>query len=609
MALNLSSLFHTSVSDTKTWAARENTGSGENSSSGYQVQSGRLAPGQTISGEVVERDGDQIQIRVGKDAVIHARMEQEIQTVPGQNVMFQVRSNASGAISLRPLFENLSQENTALKALAQAGVEVNEKSMQMLSAMMEEGMPVGKDAVREMYGQVMEMPGADVSALVQMKRLQIPVTPENLEQFMAYRNYEHQLTQSFAQVAEEIPQAVAELFAAGGSGEGAALIGRLLDIFQGMEGMENLAQNMTEVSEDQAQLEQITLTESSAPAGERAGEATAAAESAGKDGVQPQGAEKTIVIVEEGDMPPAPGTDGAGKAEAKGGRAQVPVADLPRQEREQEGNLRPEGLREEGAQFARLLREAGAGPADVSRFLQGEMDEESLYRMVRTLAKQADTPQAQDAVKNLFLSQGFQKIFQGKLSDQWMLSPPQGIEKREVAKLYERLNDQTRQLTQALSEAVRGDSPLLKSVQNIRENVDFMNQLNQMYTYVQLPLKLRGENAHGDLYVYTNKKNLAKKDGSVSAFLHLDMEHLGAVDVYVAMQRGKINTNFYLADDESLSLLEKNMDLLTERLTQKGYKVETKLMMREEPGNVMEEILKTDKNIGMISAQSFDVRA
>ena len=177
-----------------------------------------------------------------------------------------------------------------------------------------------------------------------------------------------------------------------------------------------------------------------------------------------------------------------------------------------------------------------------------------------------------------------------------------------MEKLYQRLNEQTRQLAQALA-GTKSDSSLYKSVQNIRENVDFMNQLNQMYAYVQLPLKFRGENAHGDLYVYTNKKNLARKDGNVSAFLHLDMEHLGMVDVYVAMEQGKINTNFYLADEKSLDLLEQNIDSLTQRLTEKGYRADAKLMLKEEAGNVMEEMIKSDKNISVISEVSFDVRA
>lgn len=49
------------------------------------------------------------------------------------------------------------------------------------------------------------------------------------------------------------------------------------------------------------------------------------------------------------------------------------------------------------------------------------------------------------------------------------------------------------------------------------QNVNFLNQMNQMYAYIQLPFKLSESNAHGELYVYSNKRNLAQKEGEVSA--------------------------------------------------------------------------------------------
>ena len=75
------------------------------------------------------------------------------------------------------------------------------------------------------------------------------------------------------------------------------------------------------------------------------------------------------------------------------------------------------------------------------------------------------------------------------------------------------------------------------------------------------------------------------------------------------MEKGKINTNFYLADEKSLDLLEKHIDSLTERLTEKGYRADAKLMLKEDTGNVMEEIIQSDKNISLISEMCFDVRA
>ena len=55
--------------------------------------------------------------------------------------------------------------------------------------------------------------------------------------------------------------------------------------------------------------------------------------------------------------------------------------------------------------------------------------------------------------------------------------------------------------------AVENDKIVYK---NISDNVQFMNELNQVATYVQLPLLINNKSAHGDLYVYTNKNNMKK---------------------------------------------------------------------------------------------------
>ena len=580
MAFHLAGLFHGSTPDpvaaSSAGAKTEYAGRG---SADSQVRG--LVPGQTVSGEVVDRSGDEIQIRIAKDTVIHARMEKEIQTNTGQNVTFQIRSNASGMIALRPLFHNMAQENTALRALSQAGIQVNGKSMQMVFSMMQEGMSIDKGSLQEMYRQIVDMPEVDIPSIVQMNRLQIPVTPENLQQFSAYKNYEHQLISSFAQVAEEIPQAVAELFASGDAQEGVALMNRLLSIF-GEGG--DIAENMTDM------LETMQTPEGA--------EEALAGQGAGAD---------RVVITEENQAGQA-ASDGIAEAMSAPEEGETAVR-MGRQEaadaRIREGGQIPQ---EDRASLAELLKQAGGSPEMAEALLEGRIGQEELYRAVQELGRQAHGRQSQEAVKELFVSKGFQKVLQNKMTNQWTLTTPEAVEKKEVEKLYQRLNEQTRQLAQALA-GTKSDSSLYKSVQNIRENVDFMNQLNQMYAYVQLPLKFRGENAHGDLYVYTNKKNLARKDGNVSAFLHLDMEDLGMVDVYVAMEQGKINTNFYLADEKSLDLLEQNIDSLTQRLTEKGYRADAKLMLKEEAGNVMEEMIKSDKNISVISELSFDVRA
>jgi flagellar hook-length control protein FliK len=165
-----------------------------------------------------------------------------------------------------------------------------------------------------------------------------------------------------------------------------------------------------------------------------------------------------------------------------------------------------------------------------------------------------------------------------------------------------------------LENAGKGDAPVAKTVQNLQNNVDFINKMNHVFTYIQLPLKMSGNNAHGDLYIYTNKKNLAAKDGNVSALLHLDMEHLGPLDVYVAMQNNKVSTNFTVQDESALDLIEEHIGLLDERLTKRGYALKAQFQMKEEqaddsPEGIMQTILNQEKNISVLSRTSFDMRA
>ena len=138
-----------------------------------------------------------------------------------------------------------------------------------------------------------------------------------------------------------------------------------------------------------------------------------------------------------------------------------------------------------------------------------------------------------------------------------------------------------------------------------------MNQLNHTCAYMQIPLKLSGQNVHSDLYVYTGGRKHHDADEELTAFLHLDLEHLGSTDVSVKLRKKQVTTNFYLADDASYQLILDHMDILEERLEQKGYQVKISVTNQEEKMNFVEDMLKqkTPSAGGMVHRYSFDVRA
>ena len=117
------------------------------------------------------------------------------------------------------------------------------------------------------------------------------------------------------------------------------------------------------------------------------------------------------------------------------------------------------------------------------------------------------------------------------------------------------------------------------------------------------------QNAHSDLYVFSNKKNMADADGELSAFLHLDMKHLGSTDVHVTMRDNKVNTHFYLEDAAAFDLIMKNIDVLTERISNRGYPCTAQVENRKESVDFLEDFLETGKSVGSVHRYSFDVLA
>ncbi|MBQ7833773.1 MAG: hypothetical protein IJ336_09405 [Lachnospiraceae bacterium] len=97
-----------------------------------------MTPGETLQGEVVSVNGNEIEIKIADNAVVNARLEQSMNVAVGQKMMFEVSNNNQGQIALRALFTNLAQEQLAQNALQAAGIPQNGSSVQMIAGLMRE---------------------------------------------------------------------------------------------------------------------------------------------------------------------------------------------------------------------------------------------------------------------------------------------------------------------------------------------------------------------------------------------------------------------------------------------------------------------------------------
>lgn len=558
----------------------------------YRIQNEirNMAPGQTIQGSVISRDGNSVQIALRQNMLINARIDQNISLALGQNMSFEVKANNGSVLSLTPLYANMANEATIMRALNAAGLPETANNIEMVAVMMEEGMPIDKESLANISRFMMEFPNRNPATLIQMARLGLPITEINIEQFEQYQNANHQLLGSAETIMDELPQIFHELMGEGKIDQAFAFYESILDIFTDEEAEGTIIQK----GEAQAESADGTVVTENAASNEQAAQTTeqAVTQTTEQAAAEAKGAANDVVL----DMVKP---DETGNASQSSGQVSQQSAVLTDSQWNTLGNL---------------LRELGVDENTAEQIRNGQLPPKEVLTLIREFMPKHGADELHTRVmERLFEGKAFENLLKEEVGRQWLIEPKDVADPHKIEQLYERVREQSMRLNEAMQAADKADAPVARSVQNLQQNVDFMNQLNHMFTYIQLPLKLAGNNAHGDLYVYTNKKNLAAKDGNVSALLHLDMEHLGALDVYVTMQQNKVNTNFTLQDESSLDLIAQHISLLDERLAKRGYNLKANFSVKEDQeeqdSGIMQTILNQGKNISLLSRTSFDMRA
>ena len=506
-----------------------------------------LVPGQTLRGEVVSREGNNAQIRLLQDVLVDAKVDADIRLELGQNITFQVKNNGQ-TLNLSPLFTNMATEGTVLKALDMASLPVNENTVAMTKQLMDAGLPIDKNTLQQIWHESNAFPDAEILDLVNLHKVELPVTEENITQMASYRNLTHQLTAGIAETGESLTNMLQGLVESGDIEQAATIYSEVLELlaFEDAAGETVTGQQQTE-------------------------------------GPLPEpGVDETVTPEEAEQMPVQPS---ATAPEAVPG--QKTIIEEPTETASGNGQTIKENPGAEKTQEAPQLQ--------------------NLQKLLKQGLETKDIPLLRSILHNSKVAELPAKL----LADRWSIKPEDVESPEKVEELYQKLGKQLKGLSNLLEENGQRGSSAYQNVTNLSQNVDFLQQINQTYAYIQLPLHLRqGEHKTGELFVYTNKKNLARKDGQVSALLHLDMEHLGPLDVYVTLKDTKVSTKFYVQNDTILDYLEANMDVLTERLQKRGYDCKCETTLRTElqqTAQAMAPLLKTEGSVP-VAQYAFDVR-
>ena len=545
---------------------------------------GELEAGSVFEGTVSSVRGGKVTLALSTGQQIVAQLDGKVRLTIGLPMFFQVKSNEGGIMAIRPYNGNGTGGNPILlNALTSAGVPVTERNLEMVNAMMQRQMPINKQSILDMIKVVSTYENTSVQTLVDMTRLGLPVDGELAAQFEKYQQNDYAIVGKMDTVLEQVVDLLGseEL----SPGQAVDINQKLFDMavqpdFTSQAAIDDVEQFL--LGKSDAKQEGVTLELHLTP--QNTAETVPFANQVLKDVFSEEQLMNLTKLLQ----------------------STPSLVENPELFVTESGEeIFVDTLSEEGS-FPDKMQES-IGQTAGKQTLNSELTVEEFLKSV-----QDNLTNKQEfgflGVQKLFSSREYRFLLKNVMQEQWLLKPEE-LKSEKVSETYERLIRQLDQMEQLVKATGTDQSKLLETTADIRSNVEFMNQINQVYTYVQLPLKLTGQQANGDLYVYTNKKNLNDPDGELSAFLHLDLENLGSTDVSVKMQKKHVKTNFYFSDDGSYDLIQKHLPLLEARLNKKGYTCTFTVSNEDKKVDFVNDFLRKDlPSAGTLHRYSFDVR-
>ncbi len=541
-----------------------------------------LRPGNVFQGQILNITAQDVTILLDNLQTVHARLGESVELNIGQKLSFQVKENQGEQLVIRPMENsNVSGGNPAAeKALTSNGFALSDRNIKIANALMEAGMPLDKDTMRNVMQQSVRFPEADIKQLVNMNRLQLPVNEGNIRQFAQYTAHEHQLTQSMNQVMNSLEQAVSTVAQNGDLQQIQNFNQELIQIFgwktDGNAGMQSTT----------AQVQEMVPQSMVNPNGEAGNIAetttlnTSIAENAGLEVAQTANELQTTTGLSE---------------------ISVPVA-----------------FQDDTAFFTSLrsqLTELGMPEEVFQKLTENAKDYGEVFSNLHEYME-SDGQLPAEAVQNFFQSENFGKLLKKGIQEKWLMKPEDMKHPKEIDQLYEKIYEQAGKLEEYLGQSGQSGQDFSQHSQNMRENMQFMQQLNQQFIFAQLPMKMNGQDANSELFVYANKKKVQQGADGVKVLLHLDMPNLGGTDILVRLKDKKLHARFTMEDATSVTVVAENMEQLSQKLEEKGFyftnevsKVEPKPEVQEpiQPDAVIEEMFDQDLVTGQ-KRFTFDMR-
>ncbi len=163
------------------------------------------------------------------------------------------------------------------------------------------------------------------------------------------------------------------------------------------------------------------------------------------------------------------------------------------------------------------------------------------------------------------------KLFSKALLDVEAGDLTQGAVKNAYKELYEKLDVIKQEI---VASAYPLKDQLTDKLDNIQNNLRFMNEASNYAAYLQIPVSLKGSDKTAELYILKREGTKKKLDPeNMTVFLSLDTQNLGRVDSLISVSRKSVMINFKLEDKKLSEAFSSEYNELFNSLEEIGFKL------------------------------------
>lgn len=536
-----------------------------------------LTNGDTFSANITDVNGSAVTITLDGGQSFTANLLNNTAYNIGDRASFIIQDNSGDSIVLKAAVMKETAFETAMinRSLDAAGLAPTIKNREMVLELMHNGMPIGKDALLDMAKELTLHQDADIRDIVALKRMGVEITDSDLKSYQNYKEYNGAMQADIDSIVNRLTDSVKT---PKNLGDVVRILLAGTDAAQEDAATGELTKAQTEI--DKAGTDN-GYDRNNVSGGNTASDSAARSGNSGTaGGVSTFGARE---LLQDG------GLNGHVKALAE---------DITKSLQTMvDNNNAATGKNAENA-----LRLS-------DKLLSAKNLPDFMTQLADTLEKLDNEPLLKKKLGELLKGDKVTRLLSELAKDTFSMKPSDVRDEETVREHLARTLGKLNSLSEYA--ASTQNTALGNAVSGMSSNMEFLNNMNQFMTAVQIPLRHIGERGEGELYVYS-KKRAKEEDDTVKAFLHLDMEHLGALDIYVTLKGSNVKTNFKVEDERVLDFLESNMGLLTKQLNDDGYNVAVNISGNdgdEQGFDFVREVLTPQLPVSEVKRFKFDVKA